>query len=185
MSVQEYDAAATALLNGVAGRCPLLDDTMIAIAAWGVPFMVLTVAGQWWSGTDRRAKRHVLVAAGLAFFLGLALNQLLLLEFDRVRPYISGVTTLLVPPSADPAFPSDHATTAFAIAATFILGQMRWQAFWFFLGAVVIALSRVFVGIHYVGDIIGGAATGAIAAVLVAAIYKRETRIDNFITGIF
>ena len=157
---------------------------MIAIAAWGVPVMVLAVAGQWWSSPDRRAKRHVLVAAGLAFVLGLALNQLLLLEFDRVRPYISGVTTLLVPPSADPSFPSDHATAVFSIAATFMLGQMRWQALWFFPGAVVVALSRVFVGIHYFGDVLGGAATGVIAAVVIAAIYKRETRIDRFITGI-
>jgi undecaprenyl-diphosphatase len=182
--MQELDAAATALINGFAGRFPLLDGVMIAIAGWGVPVMVLAVASQWWYGADRRGRRHVLIAAGLAFLLGLALNQMVLLEFDRVRPYVDGVTSLIVAPSADPSFPSDHATAAFAIAATFMLGRMRGQAFWFFLAAFVVALSRVFVGIHYIGDILGGAATGAIAAMIVSASYRRDTRMDRVLTGI-
>lgn len=184
MSMQDFDVAATTLLNGLAGHVPLLDAAMIAISAWGVQVMVLAVACQWWSGADRRMKRHILIAAGLAFILGLAINQLLLLEFDRIRPYVVGVTSLHVPPSVDPSFPSDHATAVFAIATTFMLGRMRRQASWFFLAACAVALSRVFVGIHYVGDILGGAATGALAAMIVAALYKRGTRTDRFLTGI-
>lgn len=132
--MQEFDATLTALINSVAGRFPIVDAAMIGIAQWGVPVMVLAVALQWWSGADRRGTRHILIAAGFAFFLGLGLNQILLLLIDRPRPYIEGLTTLLVPPSVDPSFPSDHATAVFAIAVTFALGGMRKRAHWFLAG---------------------------------------------------
>lgn len=182
--MQDFDATLTALINGFAGHVPLVDAAMIGIAQWGVPVLVLAVALQWWSGADRRDTRHILIAAGFAFFLGLGLNQLLLLMIDRPRPNLAGVTTLLVPPSADPSFPSDHATAAFAIGVSFALGGMRKRALWFLAGAFVVALSRVFIGIHYVGDVLGGALTGALAAAIVSAGYHKETRIDRFLTGI-
>lgn len=184
LNMQHLDATLTALANSFAGRFPLVDAAMIGIAQWGVPVMVLAVVLQWWSGADRRGTRHILIAAGFAFFLGLGLNQILLLMIDRPRPYLEGVTALLVPPSADPSFPSDHATAVFAIAVTFVLGGMRKRALWLLAGAVLVALSRVFVGIHYAGDVLGGALTGATAAVMVSAAYRRETRLDRFLTGI-
>lgn len=182
--MQDVDATLTALINGISGHASLIDAAMIGISQWGIPVLVLAVALQWWPGADRRAVRHILIAAGFAFFLGLGLNQLLLLMIDRPRPYLAGVTTLLVAPSVDPSFPSDHATAAFAIAFSFALGGMRKRALWFLAGAILVALSRVFVGIHYVGDVLGGALTGAMAAVVVAAAYRKETRIDRFLTGI-
>ncbi len=182
--MQDFDATLTALINGLAGKSPLGDAAMIGITQWGVPVLVLAVALQWWSGADRRDTRHVLIAAGFAFFLGLGLNQILLLMIDRPRPYIGGLTTLLVQPSVDPSFPSDHATAVFAIAVTFILGGMRQRALWFLAGACLVALSRVFVGIHYAGDVLGGALTGAVAAGIIWLGYRRETRLDRFLTGL-
>ncbi len=127
----------------------------------------------------------MLVAAGLAFILALGFNQLVLLGVDRMRPYLAGVTTLLVPPSADPSFPSDHATAAFAIAATFAFSVIRRQAVWFTLAAVIVAFSRVYIGIHYVGDVLGGAVTGLLAAAAVTALYRPGSRINRLLTGIF
>ena len=117
--------------------------------------------------------------------LGLALNQFILLLVDRERPYVSGLTNLLIAPSADPSFPSDHATAAFAIAAAFLLHGL-WRRGWGFLAAAaLVAVSRVYVGTHYVGDVAGGAATGLTAAAIVRAAYARNTRADRFITGLF
>ena len=50
--------------------------------------------------------------------------------------------------------------------------------------ARMIAGSRVYVGTHYVSDILGGAATGVIAASLVRAFYREGTRLDRFATEI-
>lgn len=182
-ALYDLDVAVTQAINALSGQ-EVVDAVMIGISQWGVPLLVLAVAGQWWSGADRRAKRHVLVAAGLAFILALGFNQLVLLGVDRMRPYLAGVTTLLVPPSADPSFPSDHSTAAFAIAATFAFSVMRRQAVLFMLAAVAVAFSRVYIGIHYVGDVLGGAVTGLLAAAVVAALYRPGSRADRFLTGI-
>src|SRR5882672_5343990 len=119
------DAAVTHAINGLAERSAVVDFLMIWISTIGVPLLVLAVAVQWWRRTDRQHTRHVLVAAGFSFLLGLALNQLVLLFIHRVRPYDSGVTNLMIARSGDFSFPSDHATATFAIAAALLLHGMR------------------------------------------------------------
>jgi len=179
------DIDITRLINGVAGQNPLLDTAMVWISAGGIPLLVLAVACQWWAKADRQDTRHVLVQAGFAFFLGLGFNQIILLFVDRVRPFAAGISDLLIAPSLDPSFPSDHATAAFAIAVIFAVSNMPKRAVWFGLAAVTIAISRVYVGTHYASDVLGGALTGAFAAALLPSLYVRGTRVDRFITSIF
>lgn len=120
----ELDAAVTHAINSLAGCNAIIDFLMMWVSAIGVPLMVLAVILHWWRRTDRSHTRHVLVGAGLSFLLGLAVNQFILLFVHRMRPYDGGVTHLLIAPSADPSFPSDHATASFAIAAAFLLHGM-------------------------------------------------------------
>lgn len=180
----EFDAALTRAINSPAGMNSLLDILMIWISAIGVPLLVLAVAGQWWRREDRHHIRHGLVAAGLTFLLGLALNQLILLAVHRIRPYDAGVTHLLIDRSADPSFPSDHATATIAIAAAFLLQGVRRLGLWFLAAAVLVMVSRVYIGTHYVSDVLGGALTATVAAVLVRCLYREGTRVDRMITGI-
>lgn len=182
--MNELDVALTQTINGWAERSVAVDQLMIAISAMGVPLLILAVAGQWWLQTDRRHTRHVLVAAGFSFLFGLALNQLILLFVDRIRPYDAGVARLLIARSADPSFPSDHATATFAIAAAFLLHGMRRRGLGFLAAALLMILSRVYVGTHYASDVLGGAITGIVAAAVVRSVYREGTRGDRFITGI-
>jgi len=69
-------------------------------------------------------------------------------------------------PEADPlmgaggwSFPSGHAATAFAGAVVLAFLWRRGAAL-FFLLAAAIAFSRVYVGVHYPGDVLAGAALG-------------------------
>ena len=183
--MSNIDVAMTRLINGISGQNSVLDTSVIWISAASIPLLVLAVACQWWAKSDREGTRHVLVQAGLAFFLGLGFNQIMLLFVDRVRPYAAGVSDLLITPSADPSFPSDHATAAFAIAVTFAVNKMPKRAVWFGLAALTVAISRVYIGTHYASDVLGGALTGAFAAALLPSLYARGTRVDRFITGIF
>ena len=108
----------------------------------------------------------------------------MVLQFvQRIRPYNAGVTQLFVAPSLDPSFPSDHATAAFAIAITLLAFGHRGK--WLYLmGAILISISRVYLGLHYVSDIAGGAITGIVAVGLVWQFYQRSSRADRFLTGI-
>lgn len=180
----ELDAFLTHTINSLAGVYAPVDFVMVSVSAIGVPLLVLAVAGQWWRQGDRDHTRHVLVATGLSFLLGLAVNQLILLLVHRVRPYDAGVSHLLIAPSADPSFPSDHATATFAIAAAFLIHRMRRLGVWFLAAAFVVTLSRVFIGTHYVSDVLGGAVTGVVAAALVRVFYLEGTRLDRRVTRI-
>lgn len=97
----EIDAALTHAINGLAGQSSTLDLLMIWFSNVGVYLMVLAVVTQWWRGPDRAHIRHIVVAAGFSFLLGLGLNQLILFVVHRVRPYDGGVTNLLIERSAD------------------------------------------------------------------------------------
>ena len=179
----QYDATITHWINGWAGWSGMLDAFMRAASAVGIPVLVLAVAGQWWR-RDEHNLRHVLVSAGLSFALGLAFNQVILLFLHRVRPYDLGVTNLLIQRSADPSFPSDHATAGMAIAAAFLLHGRRGQGTVFLLASVLVAVSRVFLGTHYFSDVLGGAATGLIAAWMVRALYREGSRVDRLLTDL-
>jgi undecaprenyl-diphosphatase len=111
--------------------------------------------------------RRAAVAAGFSALVGLGIAHVITLVWDRPRPYVAhpGNFHLLIPASHDPSFPSDHATAAFAIAVSIFLRHRRagWIAL---LLATLLSISRVAVGVHYPGDVLGGAALGTLAALL-------------------
>ena len=95
----ELDASVTQAINSLAGANTAIDSLMVWVSAIGVPLLVLAVAGQWWVRNERTHTRHILIATGFSFLVGLALNQLILLFIHRMRPYDAGLTHLLVSPA--------------------------------------------------------------------------------------
>lgn len=178
------DERITRWINAPAGSDAVLDQVMLAITHYGVPLLILAVAAQWWSPSNRRHIRHACIAAGLSFLIGLGLNQTILLFVHRIRPYDAGFTHLIIARSADWSFPSDHATATFAVALAFLLQGLRGRATALLLAAMAVCISRIYVGTHYATDILGGAATAATAALAVHALYREGTRLDQTVTGI-
>ncbi|MHB0980046.1 MAG: phosphatase PAP2 family protein [Thermoleophilia bacterium] len=93
----------------------------------------------------------------------LGVNQVASRLWPRPRPFLDHAAVLLLPPSRDPSFPSDHAAFAFAAAVVLFLTSRRagGAALTF---AALAALSRVFVGEHYPLDVVSGALVGSIVA---------------------
>ncbi len=121
-------------------------------------------------GAAHAAWRRASVAAGLSAGLALAVGKVISELVDRARPFVAdpnGVH-LFTPHAADPGFPSDHATAAFAIAVAILLRKRGWGivalAF-----ATVLAIGRVAIGVHYPSDVLGGAALGTAAALVLWA----------------
>jgi undecaprenyl-diphosphatase len=161
--LEGFDNAATAFINGLSGD-PTQNAIAIAVTKYGAFVIVAAVAIRWWwYGADKDRERYLAVVSGASVTLGLALNQAVLLLVHRVRPYDAGVTHLLISPSADPSFPSDHATLGFAIALA-MLGAGARRGWAFLVAALILAASRIYVGTHYLSDVLGGALTGTVAA---------------------
>lgn len=179
------DGAITRWINGPAGAHPLVDTALIGFTQFGVPLIVLVVVLQWWTRQDRTHVRHATLASGLSFLLGLAINQVILLLVHRVRPYDAGLTHLLIAPSADWSFPSDHATASMAVVTAFAMQRLPRRTIGLLVLALLVCWSRIYVGTHYVTDILGGACTGILGAVVVRLGFREGTRLDRLATGIF
>lgn len=129
-------------------------------------------------GAAHAAWRRASVAAVLSAGLGLAVGKVISELVDRARPFVAdphGVH-LFAAHAADPGFPSDHATAAFAIAVAIFLRKRSWGIAALVL-ATILSVGRVALGVHYPSDVLAGAALGA-AAALALWTPPLRTRID-------
>jgi undecaprenyl-diphosphatase len=169
---------------------PLLDSVLAGFASWGVTLFGVSVFALWLfdrpgrPGVYRRA-----CAAGLsAAAVGLLVNQVISHAWHRARPYEAhphGVLPL-ISGSHDPSFPSDHATAAFAIAFGILFVAHR-AGLIFLAWALLIALSRVLVGVHYPTDVLASLVVGLgagffCARVLMAPVLDPLIRVVGRIT---
>jgi membrane-associated phospholipid phosphatase len=112
------------------------------------------------------------IAAGVADVAAYALKQ----AIGRDRPSaVYAQPEPLVHAPHDHSFPSGHAATSFACATTLTFVAPRFAPALFALAAAI-ALSRVYVGVHYPLDVVGGAALGVVVAVLLRAFWFRALR---------
>ena len=112
------------------------------------------------------------IALALADWSAMGLKALI----DRPRPplrYTEPKT--LVPLPHDASFPSGHAATSFAAATILSFAYPRLAPFLYLLAAAV-AFSRVYVGVHYPLDVLGGAALGVLVAVALRFLVRRRAQ---------
>lgn len=93
-------------------------------------------------------------------------------RFNAPRPYeCCAIAPLIARDGAGKSFPSRHAFSAFAIAASWFAARAP-VAVVLLVAAVVLAVCRVLGGVHFPRDVVAGAfigsATGALAAFLAA-----------------
>ena len=113
-----------------------------------------------------------LIAVALADWSAMGLKALI----DRPRPPLRyAEPKTLVPVPHDASFPSGHAATSFAAATMLAFAFPRLAPFLYVLAAAV-AFSRVYVGVHYPLDVIGGALLGALVAVVLRFLVSRRAQ---------
>jgi len=161
-------------INGLARHLPTwLDSTLAFLGEYGVPLAsaLMVVAG--WSWARRRPDAPAAVAgmlwAGLASGVALMLNIPVRAIVQRQRPFVAhpGQLDLLTSHQANGSFASDHATFTMAIAVGLLLVNRK-------LGLIAGVLAgfegflRVFMGVHYPTDVVGGYALGTATVLLLA-----------------
>jgi membrane-associated phospholipid phosphatase len=105
---------------------------------------------EWWRGS---------VIVGGSYVA----NTMLKLLVRRRRPQLPGLPPLTSTPTKL-SFPSAHATTSFAGAGSYT--RMGVPAIPLYALAGALALSRLYLGVHYPSDLLGGALLGTTVAAL-------------------
>ena len=144
------------LINDMANQSIVLDALMIVISKV-VPYIyIFILAGLYMQGFRTRnfKLRGESFATGVLFLICLLGSFILGSMFYENRPFVDHTVVLIVNHAADASFPSDHAVGTMALACGIL--YYRWNlGTWMVYGSILVGISRVFVGNHYPGDILG------------------------------
>lgn len=107
----------------------------------------------------------------------LANNMILKNLLARARPYevVEGLHRIIEAQS-DYSFPSGHTGCSFSVAVVMFLMFPRKVGVPAMIFAVLLSLSRLYVGVHFPTDVLGGAVIGTAAALVVCRIYKKKCK---------
>ncbi|MEU4067682.1 phosphatase PAP2 family protein [Streptomyces wedmorensis] len=163
-------------INGLAKAAPpWFDRVMEFVGEYGIVLgMVLVVLWCWWSVRRRGTQADSVTAVAALVWAPLAAGVALLVNIpirgfvERPRPFRDHQgLEVLVDGKTDFSFVSDHATLAMALGVGLFVAHRG-----FGLAAIGLALAegfaRVYMGVHYPTDVIGGFALGTAVALLLA-----------------
>jgi undecaprenyl-diphosphatase len=164
---------------------------LVMLLMWGRPLSwrkeALSAGEQEILQQRRAAVLWIVIACIGAYVLNFTLEHIIF----EPRPFITHHVHQLVSHAADASFPSDHTAWSFAVGGMFLfqllptwrkarqhadqthndsmLKALVYPGLLTLLALVmgcIIGFARVFVGVHYPGDILGGAIDGLIAAII-------------------
>ncbi|MFE5405462.1 phosphatase PAP2 family protein [Streptomyces sp. NPDC056580] len=162
-------------INGLAKDAPhWFDRVMEFVGEYGLLLgMVLLVLWCWWSvrrrgGEEAASSVAALVWAPLAAGLAVLVNVPIRGFVERPRPFVDHQgLDVLVSGKTDFSFVSDHATITMALGVGLFVANRR-----FGLAGIGLALlegfCRVYMGVHYPTDVVGGFALGTAVALLLS-----------------
>lgn len=165
--IQQLDS--TILLAIQQLRASWLSPIMLFASLIGNAGLVWIALGLVLSIIPKTRKIGILALSSLLVCF-LCNNILLKNLVARPRPYTQlPELTLLVPFPLDFSFPSGHTCSSFAVAGSLWQSGKHWNGLRIpaLILAILIALSRLYVGAHYPSDVLVGALIGLVGSALV------------------
>lgn len=159
-------------LEGI--RMPVLNEFMLGITLLGEETAFLALALIFFWCVDKK-RGYLIMSVG---FLGTMANQFMKLWFRVPRPWVLDPDFTILEAAREAAagysFPSGHTTSAVAtFGAISVSSRKRWEQIGALVLAVLVGISRMYIGVHTPADVLVGALT---SAVLLAMLYRTVLR---------
>ena len=157
-------------INQFAGRWAWLDFLGIFFAEYFgyllVAFLILFLVADF-----KKYWKLIFQAVASAILARLVIVNFIRCIWPRLRPFVNNEVNLLLEKNSA-SFPSGHAAFFFAISTIVYLHNKK-TGFLFFIGSFLICLARIFVGIHWLTDILGGVVVGVFSGLLIYQIFRK------------
>ena len=160
----------TVFLQLNAGAHPSLWMLVVAsfLAEVAIGLIPLTLVLGWLRGTD--STRKVMLEAVASGVFAIVLNQLIDLVLQHPRPFMIGLGHTYLAHAADSSFPSDHLSLWWAVSFTLVLHRgTRFAGLVMSIAGLLVAWSRIYLGVHFPLDM-GGSAVFALASALLCVL---------------
>ncbi|MBU3699884.1 MAG: phosphatase PAP2 family protein [Candidatus Kapabacteria bacterium] len=175
-----WDIHAFRFINGMMSNAvldvvfPFLTTTKnwLPIYVLGIVFMLV----RGYRDRSTGGRRLIVCAVMLVLTVAVAdqLSHRLLKEvIQRPRPYMVLSDAIQLVGSGGGSFPSNHAMNSAIIAVILSVFFPRFRSLWWAY-AGIIAVSRVYCGVHYPSDVLGGLVIGVAVATLVLHFARRQ-----------
>jgi undecaprenyl-diphosphatase len=171
----ELDSRLALYFNHWIGKSPSFDLFVVTVSNLGIVKGGVLVPYFWalWfkiSEDGEHLWRRFVIRTALGACIAILTARILQLTLPfHPRPVFFQALALKIPEQVElgalnrwSSFPSDHMALFTALAFAILLSSRAWGCAALTWVAVMIALPRLYVGIHYLSDILGGAATGCI-----------------------
>ena len=183
MDIEKIDQEIFLWLNQYVGSYPWLDGIVVFIVSdYLIPIAFSFVLLGLWIGWKNNEMRDLHQYSVITSITGIILANLLIsiinLNFFRLRPFDVHEVNLLFYMPTDSSFPANPAAVAFAVA-TGIAFVNKKLAITMYITSSLYSLSRVYAGVFYPIDIIGGAIIGLISTLSAYFIFKYVTQIPR------
>ncbi|NYT66690.1 phosphatase PAP2 family protein [Alcaligenaceae bacterium] len=130
-----------------------------------MPYLVLGFCGLTFILGDKKV-RVTLLAIILAAAVAASISWLFGYLIYIPRPFVHDLGHTLLAHTDSASFPSNHMMFMSIFATMFTLSKQRKSALLFIGLALVIGWSRIYLGVHYPSDIMGGAIIGTVVSIV-------------------
>ena len=155
--LENINYALFALLNATPASPQWAIEVAIFIAKDLILIVPLLVVTLWlWGPAQRQMVFKLMLALTISLTVSWAIGHL----YPHDRPFVAGVGYNFLHHAADDSFPSDHGTVSFTFALAFLFWHRLWSGALLMAIAAAIAWSRVYLGVHWPLDMVGGLLAG-------------------------
>lgn len=157
------------LIFSLSSQSPIADNLMIFGARFVIYLTFLLIFILAFKGRIKEKKS--LILAVLTIPIIILLIKGIHIFFQQSRPFVDNDILPLIPFSTDASFPSRHASLMSGITFAYVYFKSRWAPLFVFL-MLWVGTARIFVGVHFPQDIIGGFITGLISLIIAVQVKK-------------
>lgn len=161
------------VIYSLSHRNIFLDDIGIFSAKYLPYVLVIGFLLLAWYEEGLKKKLYLFFEGALAVILARGLiTEAIKFFYYHPRPFdVLGFTPLIN--ESGSSFPSGHAAWFFALAMIVWYANRKW-GIWYFILAAFMGIARIYVGVHWPLDILGGAVVGVVSAMVIHWLLRRS-----------